>query len=242
MQALTKVLIITGASRGIGNSVASTFINDGWQVLNLSRHPCSIEQVTNHACDLSVPGWEIAASSTLQAFLASENKDKQAKICLVHNAACLEKDSVDTIDPAHLRHIFEVNLVAPTILNRLVLPYMQSGSAIIYIGSTLSEKAVSGAFSYVTSKHAIAGIMRATCQDLAGTGIHTVCVCPGFTDTPMLLEHLQHDKHVLQQITAQVTAKRLIQPQEIAECVLFCAEHSVLNGAMIHANLGQIET
>ena len=40
-------------------------------------------------------------------------------------------------------------------------------------------------FSYVVSKHALVGMMRATCQDLAGREIHTACICPGFTDTEM---------------------------------------------------------
>jgi 3-oxoacyl-[acyl-carrier protein] reductase len=67
---------------------------------------------------------------------------------------------------------------------------MGPGSSVLYVGSTLSEKAVPGSFSYVVSKHAQLGMMRATCQDLMGTGIHTAMVCPGFTDTEMLRNHL----------------------------------------------------
>ena len=119
---------------------------------------------------------------------------------------------------------------------------MQSGSSIIYVGSTLSEKAVANSFSYVTSKHAIIGSMRATCQDLAGTNIHTACVCPGFTDTDMLRTHVGESEDILTAIAEGVTFQRLLKPEEIAKTLYFCATNPAINGSVIHANLGQIES
>ena len=69
--------------------------------------------------------------------------------------------------------------------------------SIIYIGSTLSEKGVANSCSYVTSKHAVVGLMRSTTQDLVGKGIHTACICPGFTDTEMLKNHVGGSKEIL---------------------------------------------
>ena len=54
-------------------------------------------------------------------------------------------------------------------------------------------KAVPNSFSYILSKHAQVGIMRATRQDLMGKGIHTALINPGFTDTEMLQKHLNND-------------------------------------------------
>ena len=135
-----------------------------------------------------------------------------------------------------------INLVAPQILNQVIIPLMKPGSSIIYIGSTLSEKAVANSYSYVVSKHALAGMMRATCQDLVGTGIHTCCICPGFTDTEMLRIHVGDDPEILQSIAAASTFNRLVEPGEIAETVKFAANNPVINGALLHANLGQIES
>ena len=136
----------------------------------------------------------------------------------------------------------DINLIAPHTLNQLVIPFMHTGSSIIYIGSTLSEKAVANTYSYVVSKHAMIGMMRATCQDLAGSGIHTACVCPGFTDTEMLREHVGKDQEVLSSIAAMSTFGRLVSPIEVATTIKFAAENPVINGAVIHANLGQIES
>ncbi len=118
---------------------------------------------------------------------------------------------------------------------------MGSGSAIVYVGSTLGEKAVAGSCAYVVSKHALLGLMRATCQDLAGRGIHTACVCPGFTDTEMLRAHVGQDPGILASLARGMTFGRLIEPGEVARTILFCAENPVINGAVIHANLGQVE-
>ena len=98
-----------------------------------------------------------------------------------------------------------------------------------------------GAHSYVVSKHAMIGMMRATCQDLAGRGIHTACVCPGFTDTEMLRAHLGEDASVIEAIAGNCTFDRLITPGEIAATLEFAATNPVINGAVIHANLGQVE-
>jgi NAD(P)-dependent dehydrogenase (short-subunit alcohol dehydrogenase family) len=82
------------------------------------------------------------------------------------------------------------------------------------------------------------GLLRATVQDLFGAGIHAACVCPGFTHTPML-EGALLDPTVRAAIEGMVSFGRLVVPEEIAELVAFVAENPALNGAILHANLGQ---
>jgi NAD(P)-dependent dehydrogenase (short-subunit alcohol dehydrogenase family) len=233
---IVKKLIITGASRGIGLAVARNFLNQDYQVVNLSRSPCPLESVRQIHVDLSDP----VSIASIGDELSDEAQNCQ-QLLLVHNAGLLQKDSLTTVSGAALRRSLEVNLVAPVALNQLLLPLMPPSSSIIYVGSTLSEKAVANSLSYVVAKHGLIGLMRSTCQDLAGTGIHTACVCPGFTDTEMLRTHIGNDQNVISAIAAGVTFGRLITPEEIADTIGFCATSPVLNGAVIHANLGQIE-
>ena len=231
-----KLLIITGASGGIGAATAVAFHAAGWRVINLSRRTVSIAGVTHIPCDLGKPGFAAALGPVLLPHLADTSV-----ICLAHNAALLENDRTGELDDEAWRHILEINLVAPNALNNIVLPHMRAGSSVLYVGSTLSEKAVPNSLSYVTSKHALTGMMRATCQDLIGRGIHTALVCPGFTDTAMLREHVGNDRSVLASIAGLSAYGRLVAPEEIAATLLFAAQSPVLNGAVIHANLGQIE-
>lgn len=229
-----NLLLITGASAGIGAETARQFLQAGYGVINLSRRPCPVAGVIHLPCDLGNPGFLAGIAPQLEARLAAADT-----ITLVHNAARMASDSAADTDSQQLRDVLEINLVAPNTLNRYCLPHMKPGSSIIYVGSTLSEKAVPNSYSYVVSKHAAVGMMRATCQDLAGRGVHTACICPGFTDTEMLREHVPAE--AMDSVRAMSAFDRLIQPGEIAAAIHWAANQPVLNGAVIHANLGQIE-
>lgn len=229
-----KLMVITGASAGIGLATARRFSEDGWTVVNLSRRRCPLDLVTHMNCDLSVPGFLDGISPQLTPLL-----ERADQICLVHNASRLENDSAVETPSNRFREVMEVNLVAPNSLNYLSIPFMGEGSSILYVGSTLAEKAVPGSYTYVVSKHAMIGMMRATCQDLAGRGIHTACVCPGFTDTEMLRQHVPED--AMDSVRAMSAFGRLIDPPEIAEMLHWAAHQPVVNGAVLHCNLGQVE-
>lgn len=231
-----KSAIITGASVGIGREAAALFAADGYRVFNLSRRQCPLPGVDNIACDLASADSVTAALDRLQQELSGGGT-----ISLVHNASQMLKDSCEACDSDSLRAVMETNVVAINSLNQGILPLMRQDSSIIYIGSTLSEKAVANSFSYVISKHAQLGMMRATCQDLMGKGVHTALVCPGFTDTEMLRTHIGSDPEVESVIAGMNSFNRLVQPVEIAELIHWAHHHPVINGAVLHANLGQRE-
>ena len=210
---------------------------EGYRVINLSRRSLDIEGVLQLSVDMGHIDW-LAGMAAEALSIAAESADE---IVLIHNAARQDSDTVATLAAEDFAAVLQINLVAPQQLNAVLIPYMKPGSSILYVGSTLAEKAVRGCASYVASKHGLVGLMRATVQDLAGTGIHSACVCPGFTDTAMLRGHINNDPEVIAAITANVSAGRLIDPQEIADTLYFCARSPVISGAVIHANLGQIE-
>ena len=230
-----KTLIITGASSGIGLATAELFLNKGFYVVNISRRLCPVAEATSIRCDLSKPDFQTHLHSTLVPVLESSEQ-----VILVHNAARYLNDSAIDAKVEDLNSALQINVTAPHVLNQLCIPHLRSGSSVLYVGSTLAEKAVKGCFSYITTKHAQIGMMKALTQDLAGTGIHTATICPGFTDTEMLREHVPAD--ALENVANQSTFGRLVEPQEIAECLWFASHTPALNGSVIHANLGQIES
>lgn len=231
-----KTLVITGGSKGIGLATARLFAAEGYRVVNISRSPSALAGAVQLGIDIAEPDWAARHGEAVRAAVAGSET-----IALVHNAGLLTKDSVANVDAAALHRVLQVNVVACVQLDQLLLPLMGAGSAIVYVGSTLGEKAVAGSCAYVVSKHALIGLMRATCQDLAGRGIHTACVCPGFTDTEMLRAHVGDASEVLEALAGNVTFGRLIEPGEVARTIHFCAHNAVINGAVIHANLGQVE-
>ncbi len=84
-------------------------------------------------------------------------------------------------------------------------------------------------------------MMRATCQDLMGSGVHTAMVCPGFTDTEMLRTHLGHDEDA-----CGYRRNEQFRPPDRAGrdrgAAAWAHENPVINGAVLHANLGQMES
>ena len=236
MGVMSKFLVISGGSRGIGLATAAHFLEQGYQVINLSRKQPPIESVIHLPVDMTHIHWLDSVAATLKTALADADH-----IVLVHNAAMMVKDSAGHIDAASFQAVLQLNVLAAAQLNALLLPLMKPGSSILYVSSTLGEKAVSQTSSYVTSKHAQLGLMKSNCQDLFGTGIHTAAVCPGFTDTEMLREHVGNDQGALDYFATQNAFGRLLQPQEIADTLWFCSQTPAINGAVIHANLGQKE-
>ena len=234
---MSKVLLITGASKGIGFATAKQFLSQGYRVVNLSRSKCELDGVVNLSVDLSQLDWAQHCHTQLLDAIGEPDE-----CILVHNAAMMTKETVSELSAQVMRDVLQLNVVAAAELNTLLLPKMKQGSSIIYISSTLGKKAVANTHAYVVSKHAVIGQMRATCQDLAGSMIHTAAICPGFTETEMLSEHLGANPEVYQQITSNIAHRRLAQPSEIADTIWFASQSPVINGAVIDANLGQIES
>ena len=229
-----KLAVVTGASAGIGLATAVRFLDADYRVVNLSRRPCPLPGVIHLRCDLSDRDCLDAVSPCLVPHLEAADE-----IAFIHNASRLRNDTADDTPSSDLRAVLEVNVVGINSLNRLAIPRMGQGSCILFVASTLAEKAVPGSYSYVVTKHAQIGMMRAMCQDLAGTGIHTACICPGFTDTEMLRAHVPPE--AMDQVRGMSAFNRLIEPDEIAGALLWAATAPVINGSVIHANLGQLE-
>jgi 3-oxoacyl-[acyl-carrier protein] reductase len=164
----------------------------------------------------------------------------RATIHLIHNAAVMPTDSALSVDAKLLERTLRLNVTTPAQIDAALIPRMRPGSSIVFIGSTLSDKGIPNRLSYVTSKHALLGLMRATVQDLFGTGIHCLCVAPGFTDTAMLAPGLSTPGFA-DAVRDMVSFGRLLEPEEIADLVVFATRTPALNGANVHANLGQRE-
>ncbi len=235
---MTRIAIVTGASSGIGAAAAELLQADGFTVYNVARRTCPVPGVENVCGDLSQPKTVSALARDLDTQLDAL---QPTEICLVHNAALMLKDTALDCQDADFARAMQINVLAINTFNRHLLPRMTTGSSVIFVGSTLSEKAVGGAFSYIVSKHAQLGMMRATCQDLMGKGIHTALVCPGFTDTEMLRNHIGNDEEILGAISAMNSYNRLVDPMEIAKLILWAHQNPVINGSVLHANLGQLE-
>lgn len=235
MKSEKPLLIISGASKGIGYKTAETFLKNGFEVLNVSRTACTLAGVNNIKLDLVS-----AEEETIRNKLLTQIPQKR-RLVLIHNSSVCYNDTLQNFKPTEWQDTLRLNVTIPALLSQWLLPQMLPQSAIVFVGSTLSEKAVGNTCSYTVSKHAIVGLMRAVCQDLAGQFIHTCCVCPGVTDTEMFRLRVDNNAALLAKLTHLQSDDRLLQPHEIAEAIFMAATHPIFNGSVLHANGGQIE-
>ena len=236
------LLIVTGGGSGIGAAVARQAARAGWAVLSLSRsgmrEPLSQDErarIESVQVDL-VRDWRQNALALTHSALKRHTRLAR-RIALVHNAAVSFNDTAQAPRIAEMAALLELSTLIPARLNELAIPHMQRGSSIIYIGSTLSHKGVSGSLSYVTAKHALLGLARATAKDLYGTGVHALCVCPGPTETSMLSKLYGEERHRM--FAPLMSEGRLATPEEIARIVLFAVESPQMHGALIDASFGE---
>ena len=225
-------VIVTGGSAGIGLAIVERFADLDYRVISLARRRCPVDTVESMLVDL---GSSEAVAAALDK--VRDRLPKRSHIHMIHNAAAMPTDTATDFDSRVFERTFRLNVTTAAELNAGLIPQMKPGSSIVFIGSTLSEKGVPSRLSYVTSKHAVLGLMRATVQDLFGTGIHCMMVAPGFTDTAML----QQGPGLAQAVREMVSFGRLLEPEEVADIVVFATRTPALNGAIVHANLGQRE-
>jgi len=230
-----KICVVTGGSSGIGAAVCAEFAANGYEVVCVARRPCPLASAKSVLADLSSVDTAQASAEEVAQFLG-----EQAQVCLVHCASSYPSDAAQTPDVLGLHRALQLNVVAPSVLTARLLRHMAAGSSVIFVGSTLSEKAVAGKFSYCIAKHAMVGLMRATTQDLLRSGVHTVLVCPGITDTPMVREAIRGQETAFEGFASDLQG-RMVTSQEVASIIADVARQPILNGTILHCNNGQRE-
>ena len=213
-----KTALVTGASRGIGRSIALALAAAGARVVLAARSTGELEAL---AVTIAAAGGTAIAQpvdvthETLVERLLAAAHDAWGRLDLVVNNAGigifkpLAETSVEEWD-----RVMAVNVRGPFLVCRASLPYLKrsGGGVIINIASVVAFKGYANQSAYGASKHALLGMSKALAREVQSEGIRVHVVCPGGVDTPMGGEALPgQDRSVL------------MQPDEIAEIVLFLA-------------------
>jgi len=183
----SKVVIVTGASSGIGGALAKAFSREGARVTLAARRIDRLNK-TGQAC----PGENLIVKADIleeedRLTIVQQTLDRWGQIdVLINNAGLgMYGDFMSTTE-ADWRKLFDINLFATVFLTQTVLPTMQAhGQGLIVniasIGGLIahSDKVT----PYVACKHAVVGFSRGLAKDLTGTGIRVLAVCPHLTAT-----------------------------------------------------------
>ena len=188
MRIARSKIILTGASTGIGASLAKLLHARGAQLVLVSRkiHTYDLPGALWIAADLTDPAQRIAAFT--QATHQLDGLD-----ILINNAGVGAYVATSKIDDATWKHLNELNLNAPIHLTRLALPILlqQKSGSIVNICSIASLIPLPWFTLYSTTKAALLSFTHGLRMELDSTGVHTVAVCPGYVQTPFQANVIQ---------------------------------------------------
>ena len=188
MDVQNKVVIVTGASMGIGEATARVFAEAGAKVVLAARSADKLEAVAQSlpkdAEPLIVPT-DMTDQAQVRSLINTAYEHFGRIDILINNAGQAAAGSIATVNPDHYRQIIELNLFGPLHAIQAVVPKMkeQGGGVIINISSNVSKMAIPGIGAYASTKYALNGLTLTARNELAGDNIRVVLFHPGLTAT-----------------------------------------------------------
>lgn len=240
-----KVLIITGASSGIGKATRLLMHEKGCRVYNLDI----LEQADRIGefihCDMRD---REAIRAAVQQIAATEGRiDLLFANAGVHLFATIEQTSDEELD-----RLVDINIKGTYFILQAVLPYMrqQQKGSIVLMGSDQSFVGKASSSVYGMTKGAVAQLTKSTAIDYAPFHVRVNCICPGTIDTPLLEKAVAHYAGISGQDTQKIMsdlntiqpAGRIGKPEEIAAAVAFLLseESSFVTGSLLSADGGYV--
>lgn len=255
LNARPKHVLISGASRGIGESVARLL---GEANFNVSLAARSYNRMLGIAMDIGKDRahalrMDLSDTESIDdAVVGAESRFGPIDVVICCAGINCPTPLADCSQPAReqFRKIIEVNLIGTYFLAQLATQHMPSGGRVVFIGSVLSRFGVPGSHAYTASKHAVMGLVRGMAHDLGARNIRVNAVNPGWVDTKMAHDVLKSmataSGRNLQEVTAEVmreqVVKRMIKPSEVAKYVRFLvgSEGDAITGQGIDISGGSV--
>lgn len=182
---MTRCVIVTGASAGLGRALARDFAAAGWIVAAVARSEAALADLAGEAagvtalpCDVTDPA--AVAEMTARALSLTGRID-----ALVNCAGIDRPGPIEELDPAEWQRILAVNLSGAFLCARAVVPAMKAAGAgrIVNVGSVAGKRGAPGAVAYCATKAGLGGLSEALALELRPHGIAVTLVSPGGMDT-----------------------------------------------------------
>ena len=235
---MSRIVLVTGASRGIGLEAAKHFSKDGYQVIGTSRSNFNLGELIGDDSAISVQLDLTSKESIKNLFADLKSKDILQSV-LVNNAG-ITKDQLflrmkdedwDDVIETNLNGLFRVTkaFIKPMVKNRF--------GRVINISSVAGLMGNSGQVNYSSSKSAMVGFSRSLAKELGSRNITSNVVAPGFIETDMTT-FLNNDEKV--EVSKNIPMKRFGTVEDVAKCIVFLAsdEANYITGQTISVDGG----
>ncbi len=216
-----KTVVITGASAGVGKACAEAFAREQANLVLVARNSKPLKEVASDLSDLTrvlvVPMDVADTTECTNLFRKAEFEFGNIHV-LVNNAGYHARGPVERIECADLSAMVDVNLRAPIVLSKLVLPYLRAAGvgAIVNIASLAGCTPVRDAATYSATKFGLRAFSMSLADELRGSGVHVGLVSPGPIDTGFIMDEID-------EVADIVFSQPMSTANEVADAILAVA-------------------
>jgi NAD(P)-dependent dehydrogenase (short-subunit alcohol dehydrogenase family) len=241
MSSARPLAIVTGAGSGIGRATALRLVADGYEVVALDRDKPSLDElVGEHPTVMSAWVADLAQLDGIEEFFEDLLGTLGTPAVVVNAAGIALVATVLDEDLAAWQRVIDINLTAPMLICRSVLPAMidNGGGVIVNVASTAAFRGVRGRAAYCSAKAGLVGLTRAIAADFAKDGIRINAICPGTVDTgytKAVLAVAEDPEATREFMTQRQLIGRMGTPEEVADTIAFMVspQASFLHGSSI---------
>ena len=238
-----QIALVTGASRGIGKSIAIALAAGGATVVGTATTKNGAESISEYLVGAGKRGrgmvLDVRDGAQAEALVAEVERAYGSVSILVNNAGITQDNLAMRMKESEWDTVIDINLKSVFRMSKAVLRGMMKvrTGRIINITSVVGASGNAGQINYAAAKAGIAGLTRALAREIGSRNITVNCVAPGFIDTDMTRALPQAQRDAL---LAQIPLGRLGMPEEIAAAVAFLAspDAGYITGTTVHVNGG----
>lgn len=237
---IDRTALVTGASRGIGKSIAERLVDDGFFVVGTSTTDSGVENIQGWLGDRGIGlMMRVEDSALVEASVQRISKRCGDVSVLINNAGITRDSLLVRMKDDEWSDVIETNLAGTFRLCKSVLRSMIKArwGRIVNVGSMVGRMGNPGQTNYAASKAGIEGFTRALAQEVGSRGITANCVAPGFIDTDMTAA--LGDEQV-DNLAATIPLGRIGSPRDVASAVSFLVSEDAgyITGETLHVNGG----
>ncbi len=211
-----KVVIVTGASSGVGEAAARRFAALGARVIVAARTASKIEMLAKEIDGLAI-ATDVTSVSDLENLVQSAI-DAYGKIdVLVNNAGANHRGDLGEVGLDEIANIIDTNLKGPILLTRIALPHLkESKGVVVNVASIAGHVPLPGESTYCATKWGLRGFTFAVAEECREAGVALSAVSPGPIATPFVLDDIESTPDL-------VFSQPFLTAEETAEAVVACA-------------------
>lgn len=238
-----KVVLVTGASRGIGAAIADSLGAKGAVVIATATSEAGAKKISERLSSKGIKGrgmvLNVTSQESVNTLMETVQIEYGAPLILVNNAGITKDNILMRMKDDEWFDVIDTNLHSIYRLSKACLRGMTKArwGRIINIGSVVGSMGNAGQTNYSATKAGVGGFTRSLAKELGSRNITVNAVSPGFIDTDMTKELPEANKNM---ILSQIPLGRLGQPEEVAAVVDFLASDTgaYITGENIHVNGG----